>query len=382
MGLCYEMDRILNIYLAYLTVTNVITEMHKLDKPTDFALCLRYNDIFDIQRYKMDTGLKTDIDRDNLDTFGQFTVRDIFNYTPKVDDMLKGCALRYPGHLDLVFFNASECNRRLQIRKYTMQDYMCYDYSLLLNKTSSKSYEYSDVARSLSYMGTLAIFEVNVTSRRMKIMGHTYGSLPLMTWMFSPLVRYDIDDKKRNLQFNVESANIHIHRKPAPYDTNCLDYVPQERGQLTNQFECVKNKTLSYLDKMPIGTIIMDSSITRRVTSRKDLRNITVAAMLSNIKENCDAKYPQPNCDSLFTMNQVDRSSSIRDGIVVYLNIPRTLFIALFSHEVMTYLDFAIYTLSAAGSWLGISVFSFEPTKWLITLRRKLTQHTTALKLV
>ncbi|KAI1279533.1 hypothetical protein HDE_14071 [Halotydeus destructor] len=360
--------------MQYSTVTVVNADTPTLKKPVDTTICLRYTHVFDYEAYRSHTGSKLDLTRKNPDIFDYFTVQEIFNYTPPVSQLFSECWIRFPGDHELVLLSATQCPRKLSIVRFLTQGFMCYKVTIIYDWNSNKTYSYPEVARSLNFMGTLFKFELNVVSQVMKLTSNTWNTYPRTSLMFSPLVIFDKNAEQSGKQFEMTYTVQETHLLPPPYKTHCRTYRPEFIDQTSCRFECLRILTLKYFDKIPYEYLERNSSLTKKHISTGDIANATRAAMLARFRADCARRCPDPDCSDTNTVTRVTKTTSLLSKCGLYVTIPREPFLTIRFQEEMKLLDFAIYILSSAGIWLGISVTSLDPTNWVPHVWRVLSR--------
>ncbi|KAI1279535.1 hypothetical protein HDE_14073 [Halotydeus destructor] len=369
MGLAYQVYQILDVYLAYRTVTVVVTRLSTREEPLDLSVCLRYSHIFDHIRFKSENPMTT-LGITFRDMHERLTVREIFNYTTPTSQVLTNCAIRYPREYKITRISNEKCVDEIQVTKFLTQGFMCYHSTVKLDYNTSHSYSYAQVTRALEFMGTLFAVDLNITAGMMKLVLHSWNSKPLYSMMYSPYLTLKQDGRQVIAeQFGLTGSVIRITSLPPPYDTRCRDYTPEYRSQTDCEFLCVRNKTLQQLDKTSYEIFEIDALLDKKHISMSDIENETITEVLSNISDACNARCNQIDCLNQFTLTRVVKSplsKSKLNRIFVDMSCEPNLQITF--KAVMGTLDLVIYILSSAGTWLGISVFSFDPARWLFPI--------------
>ncbi|KAI1279577.1 hypothetical protein HDE_14072 [Halotydeus destructor] len=371
-GLSYQVCLILESYLAYRTVTVVVNSLPALAKPLDLSVCLRYSQVFDYERYNRENPENILI-KDHGYMHENITIRKIFEYTPPTSQLFDSCIIRYPGDFMMTDIEDDQCSEKLSVTKFITQGLMCYQSSVQLSENMSHSYIYAQVSRSLEYMGTLFSIRLNITASFMKMALHDWKIQPVYSIMFCPYVslKYDGSDIITE-QFALTSSFVNITSLAPPYDTMCRNYEPEYMSQAFCNFACLRKLTMEKLDKTPYETFETDTELDKKHVSRSDIRNATIAKILFDIGKTCADKCRQTDCVKYFYITKVIRSPlSKYEPTRIFVDMSREPSLYITFKAVMAKLDLVIYVLSSAGTWLGISVLSLNPTRWLPLLWKK-----------
>ncbi|KAI1279574.1 hypothetical protein HDE_14075 [Halotydeus destructor] len=364
-GLTYQISLILQIYLSFKTVTVVLITLPTLDRPPDASICLRYSHLFDFERYNLEHP-SARLNISSLELQEAVTVKQIFDYTPSTGNLFPRCFIRYPGDFKVTKIDPEQCDEKIHVVKYITQAFMCYRLNIVLTGYMNRKYDYAQVTRSLEYPGSIYNVKLNITAGLMKMALHGWRSQPLYSIMFCPYLSLKFDGKVTNEMFSLTGSSIKIVSLPPPYDTRCRDYSPHYSSQTKCEFACIRNLTMLKLDKTSYEIFEMEATLEKKIVSVSDLYNETTAKTLTEISTACNEKCRYSDCVNEFTLTRVMRSPvlDVRYNYI-FVEMSREPSLQITFKAVMALLDFVIYILSSAGTWLGISVFTLNPARWL-----------------
>ncbi|KAI1279575.1 hypothetical protein HDE_14074 [Halotydeus destructor] len=365
-GLSYQVYLILDTYLEYRATTVVVNKLPALLKPLDLSVCLRYSHVFDYERFNLDHPEAT-LRRSVRYMHENVTIKDIFEYTPPTSQLFDSCVIRYPGDFKVTEIEDGQCADKISVKKFVTQGFICYTSSIELPDNMSPKYKYTQVSRSLEYMGTLFSIRLNISAGFMKMALHGWKTRPRYSIMFCPYIAMRFEEGSVLAeQFALTANYVNITSLPPPYETMCRDYQPQFWTQSECEFVCLRNMTLTLLDKTPYETFETDVKLDKKHVSLSDINNDTIVGILSKISETCDNKCRQIDCINYFSITKVIRSPlSKYEHTRIFVDMSREPSLHIIFKAVMAELDLVIYTLSSAGTWLGISVLTLSPARWL-----------------
>ncbi|KAI1279516.1 hypothetical protein HDE_14068 [Halotydeus destructor] len=358
-----QLFHIVNDYLGYKTVTQVSADTPNVSSPVDVTICYSYSEIFNYDQFNRNSGTNVHPAADYHDNLGLFTVNEIFRYTPSFDQLFARLRFRYPGDYKFTQGTASYWKDKIHVTKFVTQGFICYTLRVKPRNQTRIDYDYSQVARSLTFSSAIYHFDLNVTARGMKIMVHQSGSRPTNVIMLSPLF---LTQRTANGEFITVSYKVLLVKsKEPPYETMCRDYSPLYRGKSDCIRVCSRQASLAQLDKIPYDIFEYDSNLNKKHVAPNDLDNVTSVNTLARIKHLCDSKCGQPNCLEYSIITRISRSPDPGKYLRVAVTIPSEPSMAIDIREAIKLLDLVIYIMSSAGTWLGLSVLSLDPSKWL-----------------
>ncbi|KAI1279534.1 hypothetical protein HDE_14070 [Halotydeus destructor] len=371
-GLGFQLSYIVDHYMGYKTVTQVIAKTANLSSPVDFTICYSYPFVFNYDQFYKDSGSKAAIFSSLDDYFDRFTVKQIFQYTPSVEQLFHTFSVRYPGDNYITEKRDKLWEGIFHSSKFLTQGFICFTITVTIANSSRLNYDYDQVARALLFNSAIYLMKLNVTSASMKIVVHERHSRPTNNIKYSPTFTVD---ETAGQTFDISFKELLIESKEPPYETMCRKYRPQHRGRSDCIMKCKRNATLTQLDKVPHDIFEYDSDLEKMNLAGNDFRNETIIDMLTDIQEHCRSKCSQPNCVEHTTTTRM-AILPIRDIHTVFISVPKELSITIRYREAIETLDFVVYVMSSAGTWLGLSVLHLDPTKWLRKLWLSMAENT------
>ncbi|KAI1279517.1 hypothetical protein HDE_14069 [Halotydeus destructor] len=361
-GLSFQLFYIVQHYMAYKTVSQISANTPDFNSAVDFTICYGYPHVLNYSQVNTETGLNLSSVSDYQYILDLFSVSQILRFSPSHEQLFDKFDFRYPGDYEFTTIPLTHWKDKVHVTKFLTQSYVCFTFTVNLGNSPWKSYFHGQVAKLLTSSGAIYEMDLNVTARAMKIIVHPRESRPTNVIMFSPLLV--VDDLPVGELFDVSYRVLQVELLEPPYDTMCRNYSPQYEEKSDCTRSCSKPETLHHLDKIPYEILEYDSTLEKKLIASSDLRNATIRDILRRIRRHCRSKCSQPDCFEYSTLTQVSRSP-IKNGRKVYINIPSQPCTIIRFYEATKMMDILIYIMSSAGAWLGMSVLSFDPTKWL-----------------
>ena len=120
-------------YFEFKTSLQVLIQSPETASYYKVSLCFRFIDIVNLTRFNSATGadvkMPTSLD-ERIDLEDTMNIRQMFDYTPDVDDILKSCFYR-PDDWNFKLMSGPDCRSFVNVSRYLTQEYMCYMFSLL-----------------------------------------------------------------------------------------------------------------------------------------------------------------------------------------------------------------------------------------------------------
>jgi hypothetical protein len=369
-GFLYQVIQVSRQYFAFATTIRIEYVAQETLKTHEIALCVRYNDILDIESLKRDTGvsilrlsgnesLEAAVEND-----AKLTISMIFNYTPSCNDLMKGCLYRSDNYDLREAESSEECTARFKIKRFLTQERMCYHISDIKSIAMHRDYislsTYSPfVLYSIHFKQQLAHADmVSVIAFR--------GKLPLLSRAYaSPPDSLYSDGVKQSNQVAVTPSDTIIKSLEWPYVSNCIDVTDWAMYQC--EFDCLREKMSKY-KRLPAWHLILEQFLTDhpeavdyKLNSLADARNETINEPLKRDSRSCsDICFSRNPCNFVFTRTEarvsklgssplIVKSMAPPDPDVIATDIPR-----------MTFIDFFSFIASCFGTWFGVSFLSFD----------------------
>lgn len=339
----------------------------------ELVVCLRFRDIIN-QTKALEYGLNVSIpitDEGLISDYGKWTVGQAFNLTPDINEILDQCEARRAKDDKLEIFRKKEdCYSRFSIRKYFMQDFICYNLELhTLPHFHPQKIGYSSIYPWM-------IFAIKLDSslddaRHIMFVVYTKPpddpkNLPLYSRYFGEEVfKYPVDysqDLKSNY-FRINYEMTTVRQLEAPYDTNCV----WENGSA----ECIRDCLISRMRK--IGRVpdteIITEPVDLKPQSQFDLDDPILSQEILAIYQDCNSSCLSLPCSYSFCSPYVRGDIYRPNDTQVWIDLmtPNGPVITIESLPVTDLIEFLVYMLSCFSIWFGLSFVSFQP-KTLVSL--------------
>ena len=138
-GLLYQIIEISTSYFAFDATTTVTMEMpNKVDIPA-LSVCWRYGDIIDLDALRRKNSEIPVFDFTNDETIknsgwtvqSMATVRQVYDFTPSLDNTFADCIIRVPQCYSAQRFNVSECRKQFTVIQFFTMVSFCFAMSII-----------------------------------------------------------------------------------------------------------------------------------------------------------------------------------------------------------------------------------------------------------
>ena len=371
-GFLVHSVQISNNYFEYQTTTNL-----ELDIPQNVAIpalsiCWRYADLLDIQALQKLNPEFTAINFSSDETIvasirkiqSIIKVEQIFNFTPSSSKIMDECVVRTPDNYDVTHLKAVDCQSMFNIKKFYVQEYICYRTKMKANG----SYVFQKVGSYLEYPGMAyqISYQIGLFGNNQVVTPIVHGTyrFPTTSIYFGPeLRRFDIleSHKKRNNYFYLSFFQIEHNRLPAPYATKCVNY---EVDRADCEKQCLIEKILSNYGRLPFTKLIVENEtfpLDRVAFHDGDFQNQTFKLELDKLDHDCNEKCIELDCYFQLFVTQTEYIGKRSENIAFRVNLPSNPNYYITYLPMMLFYEYVTYGLSSLGVWFGISIFSLNP---------------------
>ena len=371
-------------YSQYRVVNRMDLQVDNMLPVPKLSLCFRYTDIFDRKSPLFPSSFQNHTQwnkQQQEQEQSAFTVRQIFDLTPRTDEIFKSCLTRVVNSTKVISRNETECEAAFHVRKYFMQEYMCYDFESI----TYVRFPFIKTTKSLNYLN--CIFVLNLSSK--------FNDTPI----FVPIVYFDGEDvtptdtssqegystdfpffsrsfaketfKMRNNLTGMPGANkfdiyhtwTKIYLLPRPYTTMCV------RG--SSQETCLRKcllKALKRMNRVPFSEIISDSYQDKNYIDMKpigplDLTNSTIESFVHGSEQQCHSECTRQGCNHFYTLTSVYMTydQNLKWTSQFRVMTPSAPALKMTFVAASTLSEFLIYISSCLGIWFGLNVLSMNP---------------------
>ncbi|KAI1304141.1 hypothetical protein HDE_01915 [Halotydeus destructor] len=369
-GLLFQLATLNQQYFKYKTFTRLSMEIVTLSQSPDLHICPATNQVFNRTAYNSKASKKLGklVGASAVLSFqSTMTVGQLLEYSPSGDDLIHECLVRRPGGLEFRYLEKQECNKAFNVTKYYTLEYICYHVALV-PLDGEPLYNNDRLNLAINYPGVY--FELTLEDRwqqsiesfRILSVQREYGGESLT---LSPIVSRGLENGAALYSFFLLSNyKIHYDRLPPPYDTKCRRYRDEGYHSSTDcENKCKNKRSLSEVNRFWYGSRGYYPT-EQRPLSTYDMRNATLARIMGRINGQCERACAQLDCHVTWVITTVitQRQPSGISFSAVAAKQP-SFFI---SHEAQqTFESYVIFAMSCIGSWLGLSVLSFNPVAFM-----------------
>ena len=366
-GCLYQVLDISKTYFAYDSKTTVsITIVSKMKIPM-LSTCWDLQDVLDFKGLCHDHGFAIpNTTNEYNDLFDTLTARQVFNYTPSIDSIIKKCIVRLPR--DYVYripeYSSSECSELFDVEKYIHRENICYK-KIMKRKSWIHIIKQTlnPVEPGLIYAVFLPINFSTVISYNAII--HSKKSSMLYDAAYSP--RKFIFLGNKSPATDVTFYPTEISYLPAPYGTKCIETNFSSGAEMV--LKSVREKFIQKFSLVDTLAPIFTPYDYPVITGSR-LRNETFVNLFRREAEN--AENPPCRCKLEYMVTRANAYQANYSWVNVYWPQESKNDIRYFPSFSAT--DYIIYVCSSIGIWFGLSVLSlFDMVQKAVTPDTKAT---------
>lgn len=285
------------------------------------------------------------------------TIKDMLDFTP--GSGIESCSFRDSTGNTMKKGNKSECERIFNVKKYLIQQYVCYALSM---KTES-SLSFRSITSSLDFERLIFLIRFKgIHARTRKIRASVSGNrYPLMENPYSPAY---YKKSKSDISIHISCKNISYHWLGYPNDpficqTGDIDY-----------FKCIdiclEDKFYKNTGRLPFTSFYDHNSWgieTIKMFSDSMLNNLSMSESINQWFVECRNSCPIFSCKYSFCLvdGHADETHDLLSGSFIRVESPldRNLHVDIVPQ--VTFLDCLIYVMSTLGTWFGLVIISCNP---------------------
>ena len=306
---------------------------------------------------------------DVSDQLSNLTVREIFDITPKGEDLILGCALRDNSHYGLTNHSPVTCREFFYSSSALRGPFTCYSFV----PRQLQRFPLTKVATSYRQKGEIYGISLSLPLERHFMVVVTYyirqAYLPIPTTSRS--FGQKIIPNFHNTILSAGHLNI-LEALPSPYDTRCVE---NHNEDLCNT-DCLRKK-LRVINRLPYSSYIIDKNLDMKIINLGDLKQHSVSKLVRQAQLYCRNQCLPLPCYASVTITEAHTSyypqAQVPLGIVAM--VPSKPTVSTTAIPVMMPLDFFLYVWNCFGIWFGFSIVCCNPItvieKMKKVLRRK-----------
>lgn len=370
------------VYFKYKTHTKLSMNIPKRVSVPAVSLCIKYTDIFDMRGYAGKIGLnQSEVESiftpDVLNSDAPLNISDIFQLTPGVNETIGFCCSRNRNNsYEVKVTHGPKCYEMFKTSKYYYLDFMCYKFDNIILHNVRFDYQSLSVSPQLSsFIYGFSLSEKVRQANLIKILAHdSNDSLPYNSLMIAQVMERGYNstsEKAARSTFPTTFKVMEERSLPHPYDTKCFNYSTIGFDSRQDCHEsCMKRATIKSIGKVPFSAIESSPVELQHISFvdvRDDVRN--VSGMIKDMVERCSHICKSIDCfkRSLLT-EAASESAESRMDFGIWMMIPKSPFVHVVLSPDMSFVEYLTFTMSTLSTWIGLSMFDFNPA----TLRLKL----------
>jgi hypothetical protein len=388
-GSSIQVITVSNQYFKYVTTTDVSFERPKVLVPHKIGICIKFSEILLEEKLRDETGIMfgdADVTEQRQADEDLLTVKQIFDYTPPEDRVIKECMYRL-NNWSIRESNTTDCYPHFNVSKFMTNEMMCYKINHLMEKWISTS----SVSKSKYY--TFMIYKVvfshlfRNSSLVFPIIWMT-GDLPHASRAYAEPLPY-FRRKGRDFPiYNtilISPADTTVTRLPAPYDTKCLN--AKDEVPLLCHRDCMVENFASRLNIVPTFELI-DQPIDMKPLTYRLMNQPHFARLFSKLSLKCKKQCEFTPCVDSFTQTFARVSREYCDdletceSLVIYSIINTQASIQTKAQPSMSFVDYFSFVTGSFGTWFGLSFLSLNPKLLLSFLNKRKRRRTATIRVL
>ena len=362
-GFLFQLHQVSWVYFRYQTTSKILIHVKEIDDFPSVFFCPAYYYLLNRSDYK-NYNISSEIPNNPLTELSTLTVKQILELTPKTSSIMKSCAIRDDNTSTVAQQNPSECHNFFVIKKFVNGERICYR----IGPRNVTKYSVGNAASSLTHVTSVFTITFNPFFGRTKfgfIISYSsdYKLDPLYSRMFA--AKFKNQRTINESTFCVYGEANEITKLPDPYDTQCMPgHKRQEcyESCLIDRFSSINRMSWSGFHSKPLHIPLF---------TPLDYNNKTMARVARKSFHQCHQKCKiRAECITRFTVTTIYMYSSL--DFVIDAMIPSRPFTEIAAIPLLTLVEYIIQVGSCFGVWFGLSVVSFNPTKWLLGNRKQI----------
>ena len=364
-GFLFQLHQVSQVYFRYQTTSKILIHVREIDEFPSIFFCPAFYYLLNRSEYK-NYGISSEIPNNYskiLTELSTLTVKQILELTPNTLSIIKSCEIRDDNTSTFVQQNSSECYNFFEIIKSVNGERICYRIA----PRNVTKYSTGNAASSLTDVTSVYKITFNPFFGRPRfgfIISHfSHGADPLYSRMFA--AKFKNEKTINESTFCVYGQAKEIIKLPDPYDTRCR---PHHKRQVCYE-DCLIAR-LSIINRMPWSGF-HTKPLNILLFTPLDYNNETMARVAHNSFNQCHQECKiRAECNTRLTITTTFMYSSL--NFVIEAMIPSQPFTEIAAIPLVTLVEYMVQVGSCFGVWFGLSVVSFNPTKWLPGNRKQI----------
>ena len=381
-GAAFQIISMTSLYFQYRVSTVISIGIDEIIHPLATTLCVRYTDVLDYDRIRKETGRGWQYSRDLtvIKSYKQnLTAKEIFTFTPKVEETLKHIRFRKLGSYRM--FRLSKTTG-VDVEKFLYSEFICYKISLKRNNRKPMPHHLLSVTTQAPGM----VYELTMTDKLdpahyMKLALTRVDESPGQALMYIPVMRRghrNGTDGKKDLspernEFTNWAVEFSSRYLPAPYETDCWFY--DRRTEFKTRYDCKQvceeRKTLKELKQVSFNSIIRTPYDANLIYDSQEF-SYDQQQIMKRIVKYCNRKVCQKR-DCHYSVWQTTTTGVEHRDFRIRMNVPYGTSIRKENKPMTEFMEFFTFVSSAVSTWIGLSILTLDPLNLFNRLKRLLT---------
>ena len=368
MGFMYQISEISFEYFSYKTNTKILLHLHNKFNNPSVVFCSRYTDIIDRTNYKK-YGIyqktrynSTEYLSDQL----KLKINDIFDLTPKPENVMVGCRMRENDHTSQ---SQDKCYLLFNVTKYVEGEFICYQFRTNINQSKFRcdraalSYRYNHELYSVSLHPRFHLSNyIKLISFIPSDLNDSLQGLPYVSRRFCDfMLRYghEAPETSRIYWIAISGDFYSVSRLQSPYDTHCV------KNEEEAEFYCNRKCNIAAYRR---HNLFPANEWTTRPLPMKHL-NVEVLkneGLLRDVRERSDKclmKCNHPLCDDWYSVTNTKTAAFKEEGLCIASICSNRPAVIIQYFPRITLMELVMYASSSLGIWFGVSFFAINPFK-------------------
>lgn len=363
-GFVFQMQQVSELYFRYETTTKTVYVIREIDYYQTIIYCPMAVNLLNRTDHKAYGLFRKPHMSAPMDELAKLTIKDILELTPSASNVIESCTIRQ-GQVSVPHtMGRDACKSFFKVIKSVNGERICYTFKprILAN------YSVAGVASSQTW--TCLIYQIYLMPSISK--SHIAFFISSVT---NP--KNDLEDLKsrpyqariynlktlRTLGISVFGESIDINRLLPPYDTNCS---PGHNSETCYEV-CLIDK-FKKIHKIPWSGLHREK-LNMKMLTLFDLENNTVSKFTSRTFSECHNKCRlKTECLTEFSRTTIQEYQ--RASFAISSMLPSFPHISIYTVPFLNLIEYIVQVGSCFGVWFGLSIISFNPTKWKIMQKK------------
>lgn len=341
----YQLSSLGIEYFKYNTISKIEVSFQDEQQYPTLTFCMYQTDINNTILNK----------RNPPHDYNNLTVKQLFQLTPKEEDVISNCSLRDDFHYGLVPQSQNSCLSFFVVSKAVRGTFVCYSFT----PRQLQTYSWTRAATSFRQKGQVYDISLSLNIKPHHIIlvtsfiASSVNSVPTLSRNFAQKIIPSLDNT-----ILISLYQYILNALPNPYNTHCIQGHDQD---LCNS-ACL-GKQLLTIDRLPYSSFITNSSLKKKIVNLQDIENATLSDFVRNSNDKCRSKCSRVPCFQAisFTDSAMSHYPESATSLRIVSMVPNKPVFSVSSIPATPPLDFLVYLCNCFGIWFGLSIITLNP---------------------